>query len=83
SNDENKANMINCTAEVKARGAKVIAIGKENNELFDEFIYAPDGKLADAISNVIPFQLLSYFFAIELGNKPDRPRNLAKSVTVK
>lgn len=83
SDDENKANMISCSAEVKARGAKVIGIGKENNQLFDDFIFTPNGNHADAISNVIAFQLISYFFALELGNKPDKPRNLAKSVTVK
>lgn len=83
SNDGNKNDLISAAAEVKARGAYVIAIAKENNELFDDFIETFDAKDADSILNVIPFQLISYFLGIELGHSPDKPRNLAKSVTVK
>lgn len=83
SNDENKADMLSALAEVKSRGAYTIGIAKENNELFDFFIQTIDAKESDPIANVLPFQLLSYFMALELGNSPDRPRNLAKSVTVK
>jgi glucosamine--fructose-6-phosphate aminotransferase (isomerizing) len=39
--------------------------------------------MASAICEAIPGQLLGYFAALARGNDPDRPRNLAKSVTVK
>lgn len=83
SEDENKADMLSALAEVKSRGAFTIGISNENNELFDYFIPTIGGTNTDSISNVIPFQLLSYFLALKLGNSPDKPRNLAKSVTVK
>jgi glucosamine--fructose-6-phosphate aminotransferase (isomerizing) len=83
SDDENKKDMLSSIAQVKARGAYTIGIGKETNELFDEFILTPEGGDTDSIVNVIPFQLISYFLGVELGQSPDRPRNLAKSVTVK
>ncbi|MEI7579481.1 MAG: glutamine--fructose-6-phosphate transaminase (isomerizing) [bacterium] len=83
SNDSDKDNMLAATAEVKSRGAYVIGIGQENNELFDDFIATIDTKGIDSLTNVIPFQLLSYYLALELDRNPDKPRNLAKSVTVK
>ena len=82
-NDENYENMLSAAAEVKARGAWVIGVGQENNELFDDYIQTIDTDSVDSLTNIIPFQLLSYFMAVSLGNNPDKPRNLAKSVTVK
>lgn len=83
SEDNNKSDMLSAIAEVKARGAFTIAVAKENNDLYDEFIATPKEGLADSIVNVIPFQLLSYFLGVHLDRSPDKPRNLAKSVTVK
>lgn len=83
SNDADYENMLAATAEVKARGARVIGIGQQENELFDDFIRTVETDGIDSLTNVIPFQILSYFLALELGNDPDKPRNLAKSVTVK
>lgn len=83
SNDANRRDLISAAAEVKSRGAYVIGIAKDNNEVFDAYVQTPDMGIADPLMNVIPFQLLSYFMAVELGNSPDKPRNLAKSVTVK
>jgi glucosamine--fructose-6-phosphate aminotransferase (isomerizing) len=83
SNDENKDDVYSATAEVKSRGAWTIGVTKEANSLFDDVIIVPDAGLADPIINVIPFQLMSYFLGVRLGNSPDKPRNLAKSVTVK
>ena len=83
SDDEDKADMLSAAAEVKARGAWVVGVANEDNELFDDFIRTlPAGEL-DPLTNVIPFQLLSYYLGVALGNSPDKPRNLAKSVTVK
>jgi glutamine---fructose-6-phosphate transaminase (isomerizing) len=51
--------------------------------VFNDFIEVPDAGLAAVIVEAVPGQLLGYFAAIARGNDPDRPRNLAKSVTVK
>jgi glucosamine--fructose-6-phosphate aminotransferase (isomerizing) len=73
--------------EVKARKGPVIAIGTEGftklEKVADDVIYVP--KCADFLSpilTVIPLQLLSYHLAVKLGCDVDKPRNLAKSVTV-
>ena len=78
-----KQETLNALAEVKARGAKVVGIASEPHEFFDVHLFAPDSNGLDPITKIIPFQLLSYYLALELKNDPDKPRNLAKSVTVK
>ncbi|MBD3362159.1 glutamine--fructose-6-phosphate transaminase (isomerizing) [Candidatus Dojkabacteria bacterium] len=83
SEDNSKSDMLSAAAEVKARGAHLIGIATKENELFDDFIKTPEGDYADSIANIIPFHLLAYYLAVELGYNPDKPRNLAKSVTVK
>ena len=69
--------------EVKARGGRIIGIATEKDPVFDEWIRVPEAGDAQAIVNIIPVQLLAYHLAILRKNNPDRPRNLAKSVTVK
>jgi glucosamine--fructose-6-phosphate aminotransferase (isomerizing) len=71
------------TTELKSRGAYIIGIAPENDMLFDEWIPVPDLGLASPIASLIPIQLLAYHLALLKGNDPDKPRNLAKSVTVK
>ena len=61
----------------------MIGVGSTIDPLFDEFIAMPDTGIANSIVEAVPGQLLGYFSALERGNDPDRPRNLAKSVTVK
>ena len=75
--------IINNAMEVKARGAYTIGIGSINNEAFNYFIQIPDFGDANPITMIIPVQMLAYYLALERGCNPDRPRNLAKSVTVK
>lgn len=82
-NDEEKSAVINGAIELKSRGAYVIGIAPENNPIFDYWIKVPDLGNASPIANVIPAQLLAYYLAVGLGCDPDKPRNLAKSVTVK
>lgn len=73
--------------EVKARGASILAIALEGNteikKVSDEVIYIPrtHWSLATLLAN-IPQQLFAYYIAKELGHDIDKPRNLAKSVTV-
>ena len=73
--------------EVKARGAKVIMICRENSplakEVSDYLIEVPDvDDLLMPLLTVIPLQLLAYYTSIFRGCDVDKPRNLAKSVTV-
>jgi len=73
--------------EVKARKGPVIAIGTEGDtalaKICDDVILIPDcPHYLTPILSVIPLQLLSYHIAAELGCDVDKPRNLAKSVTV-
>ena len=73
--------------EVRARGAYVIAIAQEKNKEVekssDHVIYVPNvDDVLSSILTVIPLQLLSYYVAVERGCDVDKPRNLAKSVTV-
>lgn len=82
-NDETKAAMLSNTIEFKSRGAYIIGISPENDDAFDEWIKVPDLGITSSIANVVPAQLLAYYLALKKGNDPDKPRNLAKSVTVK
>ena len=79
--------MLSNMQEVKARGAKVIAIAKEHNKEVeksaDRVIYIPEvDDMFASITAVVPMQLLSYHVAKMRGCDIDKPRNLAKSVTV-
>ncbi len=82
-NDETKRDMESNAHELKSRGAYLIGIAPENNKIFDEWIPVPDLGIASPIASLIPIQLLAYHLAVLRGNDPDKPRNLAKSVTVK
>ena len=79
--------MVSNMQEVKARGAKVIAIVEEYNKEVeksaDRVIYIPEVEdMFASITSVVPMQLLSYHVAKLRGCDIDKPRNLAKSVTV-
>jgi glucosamine--fructose-6-phosphate aminotransferase (isomerizing) len=71
--------------EVKARGGHVICVGSdaESHELADERIEVPEtSEWLSPVLNVIPLQLFAYHHALARGSDIDKPRNLAKSVTV-
>lgn len=73
--------------EVKARGAHVIGITQEGNDLIkevsDETIFIPKtDDIIAGITSVVPLQLLAYYVSTLRGLDVDKPRNLAKSVTV-
>lgn len=82
-NDESTKEMLSNAQEVKARGGYIIGISPENHEVFDYWISVPDTGNASPIVNIIPIQILAYQLAVLRKNNPDKPRNLAKSVTVK
>lgn len=83
-NDETYDDIVSNAQEIKARGGFIIGIGPKNNNVFDRFLETDDVGDATIIPQVVISQLLAYYLALARGIKdPDKPRNLAKSVTVK
>ena len=82
SNDSLKKGLMNAVNEVQARGADVLGIGPEANESFRYFLPVPDTGETSALMNIIALQLLAYYVALQLKHNIDKPRNIAKSVTV-
>ena len=79
--------MISNIQEIKARNGKIIAIATEGDKLIgkiaDDVFYVP--KTIESLTtllNIIPLQLLAYYVGTSKGYDVDKPRNLAKSVTV-
>ena len=79
--------MLSNIEEVRSRGGAVIAVATEGDEhiktLADDVFYVPDvPELLQPLVTVVPLQLLAYHAAVMRGKDVDKPRNLAKSVTV-
>ncbi len=79
--------VISNIEEVRARGGKIIAVATEgDNDIrrySDHVVYIPDAPEAlQPLLSVVPLQLLAYHAAVARGCNVDKPRNLAKSVTV-
>lgn len=78
--------VISNVKEIKARGAKVLVVTNQKHsyeEIFDDIIKIPScNELLSAILAVIPLQLIAYYTTVLKGLDVDKPRNLAKSVTV-
>ncbi len=74
--------------EVKARGAQVIGLGSSADEVLkfeahDMIEFSPEiNELISPLIYVVPLQLLSYYMSVARGIDPDKPKNLAKCVTV-
>ena len=74
--------------EVKARGAQIIALGSSEDDVLKseahDYIEFTDeiNEIMSPITYVVPLQLLAYYISIERGIDPDKPKNLAKCVTV-
>ncbi|MDP3888767.1 MAG: glutamine--fructose-6-phosphate transaminase (isomerizing) [bacterium] len=81
--DETFGAVLSGAMEMKARGGFIIGISPKNHEVFDYHIPVSDCGEATMIPNVVVAQLLAYYLALKLNRDPDKPRNLAKSVTVK
>lgn len=79
--------MLSNVKEVKARGAVVMAITQEKNkhisDIVDTVITIPDvDPFVAPVAAITPMQLFAYYMAVQKGCDVDKPRNLAKSVTV-
>lgn len=82
-NDETYAAIMSNAMEIKARGGVIIGISYKNSEVFDYFLEVHDLEEATILAQIVPLQLLAYYIAVNKGFDPDKPRNLAKSVTVR
>jgi len=81
------AKLLGNIEEARARGASIIAVANPGDAgveaLADEVLWVPaTSELLSPVVDLIPLQLLAYHVATERGLDPDKPRNLAKSVTV-
>jgi len=81
--DETYQESLNGAMELKARGALIIGISNKANIVFDYFIKIDDSGTGTLLVNIMAAQLLAYFLTTAKRLDPDKPRNLAKSVTVK
>jgi glucosamine--fructose-6-phosphate aminotransferase (isomerizing) len=73
--------------EVKSRGATIVLVGNDGDthtaELADHMLWVPEVRpMLSPIVDSVPLQQLAYGLATSLGHDVDRPRNLAKTVTV-
>ena len=82
-NDETYDDIISNAIEIKARGGYIIGVSPKTNQAFDFYLPVSDVGVGSVIVNTVPIQLLAYYLAVGKGLDPDKPRNLAKSVTVK
>jgi glucosamine--fructose-6-phosphate aminotransferase (isomerizing) len=87
SQNEIRDKMMGNTHEIKARGGRIIIVAREGDEeiadLAEDVLFVP--KTLDPLTpilSVIPLQMFAYSIAVARGCDVDKPRNLAKSVTV-
>ena len=81
--DETYDAIISNAIEIKSRGGIIIGISPINNSIFDYWLEVKNLNEALVIAQIVPVQLLAYHMALLKKLDPDKPRNLAKSVTVK
>ena len=85
---ENHRKTMSNLEEVKSRGADVLAIGSSDDEVLHskaDDLVCINSKINEILAPlvyIVPLQILSYYIAIERGLDPDKPKNLAKCVTV-
>jgi glucosamine--fructose-6-phosphate aminotransferase (isomerizing) len=83
--DKNQSFLLHVAEKLKARGAHLIVITDAPNavrHLADEILVTPSNGPMTSLLSVIPLQLLAYHIADVKGINPDKPKNLAKAVTV-
>lgn len=77
---EMNASLSNCYHEIQSRNSPILYITNRENERADLVI--PENKMFASLLGVIPLQLLAYYISVSKGINPDKPKNLAKVVTV-
>jgi len=76
---------INCCQEVASRNSPIILITNTHDDVQGincEAVLIPENKTYGSLLGVVPIQLLAYYLSVERGINPDKPKNLAKVVTV-
>ncbi|TDA31520.1 MAG: glutamine--fructose-6-phosphate aminotransferase, partial [Hadesarchaea archaeon] len=84
---ETKGKLMNNLEEMRARGARIIAVAEEGDGEVEEHAdlllpVSKTGEFLSPLTFILPLQLLAYHLSVGRGLDPDRPRSLAKSVTV-
>ena len=80
-----RAKTLNCYQEVNSRNSPIIMISNDRTILNDvkcDVILVPENKSYASLLGIIPIQLLAYYLSVKKGINPDKPKNLAKVVTV-
>lgn len=77
-----ESKVINAYEEIISRNSPVIFITNNRNLKYKNTIYIPYNKSFSSLIGIIPLQLIAYYCSIERGINPDKPKNLAKVVTV-
>jgi glucosamine--fructose-6-phosphate aminotransferase (isomerizing) len=80
-----RAKTINCCQEVASRNSPIILITNthDNTQCINcETVLIPENKTYGSLLGVVPIQFLAYYLSVERGINPDKPKNLAKVVTV-
>ncbi len=81
--DETYEDTLSSAYEVKARGGYLIGLSSKKDQVYDQFIRIENCQEGNIIPYVAFSQLLAYYLTVLTKKDPDKPRNLAKSVTVK
>ena len=77
-----ESKVINAYEEVLSRKSPIIFITNNKNIKYPNSIYIPNNKSFSSLLGIIPLQLIAYYSSIKRGINPDKPKNLAKVVTV-
>jgi len=79
-----RTEILSSASQMKARGGRIIGIGPVSSPEFDLHLPTPpSNESMSVLTNIMVGQILGYYLGIGRGADPDKPRNLAKSVTVK
>jgi glucosamine--fructose-6-phosphate aminotransferase (isomerizing) len=80
-----RAKTLNCYQEVKSRNSPIVMISNDRTIVQDvtcDVILVPENKSYASLLGIMPIQLLAYYLSVKKGINPDKPKNLAKVVTV-
>lgn len=80
-----RAKVLNCFQEVSSRNSPIIMITNDktiDSKICGDVIYVPENTTYSSLLGIIPLQLFAYYLSVNRGFNPDKPKNLAKVVTV-
>ncbi len=85
--DQTATKIIGNAEEMKARGAYIISVTESGHSIIERSDYSfilpkPFSPILTPITHILPLQMLAYYTAVNRGFNPDKPKNLAKTVTV-